>query len=170
MTPLSISVTDITGSPRNSSVSAETGGEDNNTTWPSRKSPPNVVAMPPTRPPVSPTVLTQNEALTNHCRLYISNLPYAAKDEDLRLFFIGYDIVSTSVPVNPRTNRPVGYGFVDLRSAVDAQRAVDAISGKLVMERKVSVQIARDPRYEGPERQVSEGWGANDKKRKRKRR
>lgn len=158
-TPLSISGLDVADSLEDSSVIAEIDGEDNNTIWPPRKPAPNVVAMPTTRPPVSPSVLTQNEAPTNNCRLYIGNLPYTAKDEDLKEFFIGYDIVSTSLPVNSRTNRVDGYGLVDSRSAVDAQRAVDALSSKLVMERKVSVQIARDPRLEGPAGQVSERGG-----------
>ena len=52
---------------------------------------------------------------------------------------------STSIPVNPRTERPVGYAFVDLESADDAQKAITNLSGKEVLERKVSVQLARKP-------------------------
>lgn len=50
---------------------------------------------------------------------------------------------STSIPVNPRTNRPVGYAFVDLKSAEEAQKAIDNLSGNDILERKVSVQLAR---------------------------
>lgn len=57
---------------------------------------------------------------------------------------------STSIPVNPRTNRPVGYAFVDLKSADDAQKAIDNLSGKDILERKVSVQLARKPDAEAP--------------------
>ena len=57
---------------------------------------------------------------------------------------------STSIPVNPRTNRPVGYAFVDLKSADDAQKAIDSLSGKDILERKVSVQLARKPDAETP--------------------
>lgn len=52
---------------------------------------------------------------------------------------------STSIPLNPRTTRPVGYAFVDLSSAEDAQKAIAELSGKEVQERKVSVQLARKP-------------------------
>ena len=52
---------------------------------------------------------------------------------------------STSIPLNPRTTRPVGYAFVDLSSAEDAQKAITELSGKEVLERKVSVQLARKP-------------------------
>lgn len=52
---------------------------------------------------------------------------------------------TTSIPTNPRTTRPVGYAFVDLSSADDAQRAIGELSGKEVLDRKVSVQLARKP-------------------------
>lgn len=47
--------------------------------------------------------------------------------------------------MNPRTNRPVGYAFVDLATATEAQAAIDQLSGKEILERKVSVQVARKP-------------------------
>eukprot|EP00249_Psilotum_nudum_P009667 c2207_g1_i1 orf=252-1253(-) len=78
-------------------------------------------------------------------RLYIGNLAYATTEEELKQFFSGYDVESTSIPVNPRTNRPVGYAFVDLKSADEAQKAIDNLSGKEILERKVSVQLARKP-------------------------
>ena len=52
---------------------------------------------------------------------------------------------STSIPVNPRTNRPVGYAFVDLQKAEDADKAIENLTGKDILDRKVSVQLARKP-------------------------
>lgn len=52
---------------------------------------------------------------------------------------------STSIPVNPRTGRPVGYAFVDLTTAEDTEKAISDLSGKEILERKVSVQVARKP-------------------------
>ena len=52
---------------------------------------------------------------------------------------------STSIPTNPRTTRPVGYAFVDLSTATEAQRAISELSGKEILSRKVSVQLARKP-------------------------
>lgn len=52
---------------------------------------------------------------------------------------------STSIPTNPRTTRAVGYAFVDLATATEAQRAISELSGKEILERKVSVQLARKP-------------------------
>ena len=56
---------------------------------------------------------------------------------------------TTSIPVNPRTTRPVGYAFVDLKSSDEAQKAIDNLSGKDILDRKVSVQLARKPEAGG---------------------
>lgn len=52
---------------------------------------------------------------------------------------------STSIPKNPRTERPVGYAFVDLSTPSEAERAIAELSGKEILDRKVSVQLARKP-------------------------
>ncbi|KAL9128544.1 MAG: hypothetical protein Q9217_002809 [Psora testacea] len=78
-------------------------------------------------------------------RLYIGNLAYATTEGDLKSFFTGYAVETTSIPTNPRTTRPVGYAFVDLSTADEAQKAITDLSGKVILERKVSVQLARKP-------------------------
>ncbi|KAJ5737515.1 Nucleotide-binding alpha-beta plait [Penicillium malachiteum] len=95
-------------------------------------------------------------------RLYIGNLAYATTEEELREFFKEYTIESTSIPVNPRTNRPVGYAFVDLATAQEATAAIESLSGKEILARKVSVQLARKPEpAEAKEGAVSGGEGAS---------
>lgn len=78
-------------------------------------------------------------------RLYIGNLAYATTEGELKDFFKGYLVESVSIPKNPRTDRPVGYAFVDLSTPSEAERAIAELSGKEVLERKVSVQLARKP-------------------------
>lgn len=39
----------------------------------------------------------------------------------------------------------MGYAFVDLTTADEAQKAIAELSGKEIMDRKVSVQLARKP-------------------------
>lgn len=48
-----------------------------------------------------------------------------------------------SIPINPRTARPTGYAFVDLSIAEEAHRAVTELSGKGILGRKVSTQLAK---------------------------
>lgn len=62
---------------------------------------------------------------------------------------MSFNSESTSIPVNPRTTRPVGYAFVDLSTPTEAQRAISELSGKEILERKVSVQLARKPEPAG---------------------
>ncbi|KAI5777702.1 hypothetical protein EDC01DRAFT_677773 [Geopyxis carbonaria] len=78
-------------------------------------------------------------------RLYIGNLAYSTTDEQLKEFFVGFSIEDTSIPTHPRTGRAVGYAFVDLTTKEEADRAIVELSGKEVLERKVSVQLARKP-------------------------
>lgn len=71
---------------------------------------------------------------------------------------------STSIPKNPRTDRPVGYAFVDLSTPSEAERAIQELSGKEILERKVSVQLARKPEPAGEKKegeQQSGGEGAS---------
>lgn len=82
-------------------------------------------------------------------RLYIGNLAYATTEGELTNFFKGYLVESTSIPKNPRTDRPVGYAFVDLSTPSEAERAIAELSGKEILERKVSVQLARKPEPTG---------------------
>lgn len=69
--------------------------------------------------------------------------------------------------MNPRTNRPVGYAFVDLKKAEDAQKAIDGLSGKDILERKVSVQLARKPEPEGVKAAAGTGETGETAQRKR---
>ncbi len=76
---------------------------------------------------------------------------------------------STSIPKNPRTDRPVGYAFVDLSTPSEAERAIAELSGKEILERKVSVQLARKPEPAGEKTEgaASGGEGSGEGSRRR---
>ena len=67
---------------------------------------------------------------------------------------------SVSIPKNPRTDRPVGYAFVDLSTPSEAERAIEELSGKEILERKVSVQLARKPEPAGEKADAANGEGS----------
>lgn len=73
---------------------------------------------------------------------------------------------SVSIPKNPRTDRPVGYAFVDLSTPTEAERAISELSGKEILERKVSVQLARKPEPAGEKVEGANGEGAEGTRRK----
>ncbi|KAI8633432.1 hypothetical protein F5Y19DRAFT_490596 [Xylariaceae sp. FL1651] len=100
-------------------------------------------------------------------RLYIGNLAYATTEGELKEFFKGYLVESVSIPKNPRTDRPVGYAFVDLSTPSEAERAIGELSGKEILERKVSVQLARTPQSAGEKTEgTSSGEGAEGSRRR----
>ncbi|MCJ1308015.1 hypothetical protein MMC25_001665 [Agyrium rufum] len=99
-------------------------------------------------------------------RLYIGNLAYATTEGDLKTFFNGYLIESTSIPTNPRTNRAVGYAFVDLATATEAQRAIDELSGKDILDRKVSVQLAKTPQTAEQKAEANEAVSGGEGRRR----
>ena len=68
---------------------------------------------------------------------------------------------TTSIPTNPRTTRPVGYAFVDLTTADEAQKAITDLSGKTILDRKVSVQLARKPET-AADKQAAAATGDNE--------
>ena len=101
-------------------------------------------------------------------RLYIGNLAYATSEEKLKEFFRGYLVERISIPKNPRTDRPVGYAFVDLSTPSEAERAIAELSGQEVLERKVSVQLARKPEPSQPKEEgAANGEGAEGTRRTR---
>ena len=66
---------------------------------------------------------------------------------------------TTSIPTNPRTTRPVGYAFVDVSTSSEADRAIQELNGQSILDRKVSVQLARKPEP-APEPTAEGGEGA----------
>lgn len=96
-----------------------------------------------------PINASQNEAVIASAaegrRLYIGNLAYATTEGELKEFFKDYLVETTSIPTNPRTTRPVGYAFVDVSTPSEAERAINDLNGKSILDRKVSVQLARKP-------------------------
>jgi len=87
-------------------------------------------------------------------RLYIGNLSYSTTEDDLKNLFKDYIVDSVSIPQNPRNGRHVGYGFIDLSTASEANRAKDNLNSAELLERKISVQFARkhEPGAEGERR------------------
>lgn len=62
--------------------------------------------------------------------IYVGNLPYSIKSEELREAFEPYgDVVSAEVIFDRRTKRSRGYGFVEMSDESDGRRAIDELNG-----------------------------------------
>jgi RNA recognition motif-containing protein len=117
-----------------------------------------------TRSPASAEIM-QSAIYRDGCRLYVGNLAYQATEQDMRKLFADYDVYSVTIPTNPRTNRPVGYAFVEVTTPLQAQTAIILLSRRVILERKVSVQLARAPEEVKNTAELEELQGPSKKRR-----
>lgn len=81
-------------------------------------------------------------------RLYVGNLSYDAKEDDLQEVFSGVgNVLSVEISINNRTQRSKGFGFVEMGSIDEARRAVEVLHDQELMGRKMLVSGAK-PRPE----------------------
>lgn len=87
----------------------------------------------------------------NETRLYVGNLPYMMRTEDLYKMYAEFGKISDAVvmmePNDP--NRSKGFGFVTMPNKLEAEKAVKATNGKEVLGREIVCNIAkpREPRF-----------------------
>ena len=77
-------------------------------------------------------------------RLYVGNLSYDAKEDDLQEVFSGVgNVLSAEISINSRTQRSKGFGFVEMGSIDEARRAVEVLHDQELMGRKMLVSGAK---------------------------
>jgi len=77
-------------------------------------------------------------------KLYVGNLPYTVRDEDLQQSFSAYGVVnSAKVMMERDTGRSKGFGFVEMGSDAEAQAAVEGMNGQSLGGRSLVVNEAR---------------------------
>lgn len=82
-------------------------------------------------------------------KLYVGNLPYSFRDNDLQQAFSEFGNVSSAKVMMERdTGRSKGFGFVEMASAEVAQAAITGLNGMSVDGRAIVVNLAR-PREAG---------------------
>ena len=83
-------------------------------------------------------------------KLYVGNLAYTVRDQDLNDAFSQFGAVSSAkVMMDRETGRSKGFGFVEMGSDAEAQAAINGLNGQPVAGRAVVVNEAR-PREERP--------------------
>ena len=77
-------------------------------------------------------------------KLYVGNLPYTVRDEDLQQSFGQFGAVtSAKVMMERDTGRSKGFGFVEMASDAEAQAAISGMNGQSLGGRSVVVNEAR---------------------------
>jgi RNA recognition motif-containing protein len=83
-------------------------------------------------------------------KLYVGNLSYNIRDDDLQQAFAQYGTVnSAKVMMDRDTGRSKGFGFVEMGSDPEAQAAINGMNGQALDGRAIVVNEAR-PREERP--------------------
>jgi RNA recognition motif-containing protein len=85
-------------------------------------------------------------------KLYVGGLPYSITDDQLRNLFTGHGTVeSAKVIVDKYTDRSRGFGFVEMSTTEEAEKAIQALNGSQLEGRNLTVNISK-PREERPSR------------------
>jgi hypothetical protein len=102
-------------------------------------------------------VFLRSPAMGN--KLYVGNLPYSVRDEDLQQSFSQFgSVTSAKVMMERDTGRSKGFGFVEMGSDAEAQAAINGMNGQSLGGRSVVVNEAR-PMEARPPRSVGGGGG-----------
>jgi cold-inducible RNA-binding protein len=77
-------------------------------------------------------------------KLYVGNLSYRTSDSDLQQLFSQIGQVQSAILVTDRdTGRSRGFGFVEMSSREEGERAIREFNGKEVDGRSLTVNEAR---------------------------
>ncbi|HEX6361529.1 MAG TPA: RNA-binding protein, partial [Albitalea sp.] len=83
-------------------------------------------------------------------KLYVGNLAYSIRDDDLQQAFAQFGTVSSAkVMMDRDTGRSKGFGFVEMSSDAEAQSAINGMNGQALDGRALVVNEAR-PREDRP--------------------
>ncbi len=84
-------------------------------------------------------------------KLYVGNLPYSVTEERLQQHFAQHgSVVSARIITDKFTGRSKGFGFVEMSSDQEAERAVTALNGTDFEGRSIVVSEARPQQPRSP--------------------
>ena len=103
-------------------------------------------------------------------KLFVGNLSFNTTENDLQDAFAAYGTVTeTNLMMDRETGRPRGFGFITMSSSEEAQKAIEAMNGKDMDGRALTVNVAK-PREErsgggggGGRREYSGGGGGRNR-------
>ncbi|MCF3108814.1 MULTISPECIES: RNA recognition motif domain-containing protein [Niabella] len=91
--------------------------------------------------------------------IYVSNLSFIVRDEDLREFFVEYGEVSSArVITDKATGRSRGFGFVEMPDDEAARKAIKELDGGTVDGRAIKVTEARPREEKSNNRSYASKW------------
>jgi RNA recognition motif-containing protein len=86
-------------------------------------------------------------------KLYVGGLPYSVTEGQLQEIFAAHGTVESAKVITDKfTGKPRGFGFVEMSSGGEAQRAIQALNGTELGGRTLTVNEARPMESRGGDR------------------
>jgi len=107
----------------------------------------------------------------SNSKLFVGNLSFNTTENDLQDTFAAHGTVSeVNLMMDRESGRPRGFGFITMSTPEEAQAAIDALNGKSIDGRALTVNVAK-PREErtggggggGGRREFSSGGGGRNR-------
>ena len=77
-------------------------------------------------------------------KLYVGNISFQASEEDLKdLFSKAGEVLSAKLITDAATGRARGFGFIEMSSDAEAQKAISTLNGTSFMDRNIIVSEAK---------------------------
>src|SRR5881628_1349855 len=93
-------------------------------------------------------------------KLYVGGLSYSTTGETLREYFAQCGTVESAAVITDKfSGQSRGFGFVEMATAEEAQRAISELNGKDLDGRKLTVNLST-PKAPGSRRWTARGWPA----------
>jgi len=90
--------------------------------------------------------------------IFVGNLNFNTSEDDLRQLFAAYGQVDrVSIMTDRHTGRSRGFGFVEMSSSEEGEKAIAALNGTQLGGRKLNINEAR------PKTERGGGAGARDR-------
>lgn len=99
-------------------------------------------------------------------KLYVGNLGYDTTEESLRALFASVgEVLSANIITDRMSGRSKGFGFVEMATEADAQKAISQLNGSTLDNRQLNVAEAR-PQQRNDQRGGGGGGGGGGRRRR----
>jgi cold-inducible RNA-binding protein len=83
-------------------------------------------------------------------KLYVGNLPHSMTEAELNeLFTEAGQVASAKIITDRQTGQPRGFGFVEMETKAEGQKAISMLNGRTVDGRPLTVNEARPQQKSG---------------------
>ena len=96
-------------------------------------------------------------------KLYVGGLPYSTQEDALKeLFAQAGSVTSATIIMDKMSGRSKGFGFVEMSTDEEAQKAVSMLNGQEFEGRKLTVNEARPMEARPPRTGGNGGYGGGN--------